>query len=154
MATPASPAVATLFAALHHAAVLALFACALVTIYQLRQPFTLPGARLLRRTDLLNGIAATLVLVAGLVRVFYLEKGSAYYFSNGPFLAKLAFYGLASLLSLVPTLEMHRWRLALRKGQLPALSGEKLATLRTVAWLQLACLVAMATCASLAARTL
>ena len=142
----------TLFAALHHAAVLTLFICALLSIYQLRQPLTLPGANRLRKTDMLNGIAATLVLVVGLVRVFYLEKGSAYYFSNGPFLAKLAFYGLASVLSLVPTLEVRRWHTPLKNGQLPMLSDQKLITLRAVAYLQLACLAAMATCASLAVR--
>lgn len=142
----------TLFAALHHAAVLTLLVCALVSIYHLRQPLTLPGASLLRKTDMLNGIAATLVLVVGLVRVFYLEKGSAYYFSNGPFLAKLAFYGLASVLSLVPTLEMRRWQIPLKNGQLPILSDQKLITMRAVAYSQLACLAAMAACANLAAR--
>lgn len=101
---------------------------------------------------MLNGIAATLVLVVGLVRVFYLEKGSAYYFSNGPFLAKLAFYGLASILSLVPTLEVRRWRVPLKNGQLPSLSDQKLSALRAVAYLQLACLAAMVTCANLAAH--
>jgi putative membrane protein len=142
----------TLFAALHHAAVLTLLVCALVSIYQLRQPLTLPGASLLRKTDMLNGIAATLVLVVGLVRVFYLEKGSVHYFSNGPFLAKLAFYGLASVLSLVPTLEVRRWQIPLKNGQLPIVSNQKLITMRTVAYLQLACLAAMATFANLAAR--
>lgn len=142
----------TLFAALHHYAVLTLFVCTLFCIYQLRQPLTLPGARLLQTMDMLNGIAAALVLVAGLVRVIYLEKGTAYYFGNGPFLTKLAFYGLASVLSLVPTLEIRRWRAPLKKGQLPALSDQKLAALRAVAYLQLACLAAMATCANLAAQ--
>jgi putative membrane protein len=142
----------TLFAALHHAAVLTLLVCALISIYQLRQPLTLPGASRLRKTDMLNGIAATLVLVVGLVRVFHLEKGSAYYFSNGPFLAKLAFYGLASVLSLVPTLEMRRWQIPLKNGQLPILSDQKLITMRAVAYSQLACLAAMVTCAYFAAR--
>ena len=142
----------TLFAALHHAAALTLLVCTLASLYQLRQPFALPGARLLRTLDMLNGMAATLVLVVGLVRVFYLEKGSAYYFSNGPFLAKLGFYGLASVLSLVPTLEVRRWRAPLQQGQLPTISDQKLTAMRTVAFLQLACLAAMATCANLAAR--
>jgi putative membrane protein len=110
------------------------------------------GARLLRRTDRLNGIAATLVLLVGLVRVFHLEKGSAYYFGNGPFLAKLGFYGLASMLSLVPTLEIRRWRVPLQQGRLPTLSDQKLAALYAVACLQLVCLAAMATFANLAAH--
>ena len=141
----------TLFATLHHAAVLALLVCTLVSLYQLRQPLTVSGARRLRNVDMLNGIAATLVLLVGLVRVFYLEKGSTYYFGNGPFLAKLGFYGLASVLSLVPTLEVRRWRAPLQQGQLPTVSGQKQTALRTVAYLQLACLAAMTICAHLAA---
>jgi putative membrane protein len=141
----------TLFAALHHFAVLTLLICALTFIYQLRQPLTVAGARRLRTTDMVNGIAATLVLVVGLVRVFYLEKGPAYYFGNGPFLAKLAFYGLASLLSLVPTLELRHWRVPLHIGQLPSVSDRKVTVMCTVAYLQLACLAAMATCANLSA---
>lgn len=142
----------TLFATLHHAAVLTLLVCTLVCLYQLRRPLTVPGARLLRRTDMLNGIAATLVLLVGLVRVFYLEKGWSYYFGNGPFLAKLGFYGLASVLSLVPTLEVRRWRVPLQLGQLPTVSDQKLTAMRAVAYLQLACLLAMATFANFAAH--
>lgn len=142
----------TLFATLHHAAALTLLVCTLVSIYQLWQPLTVQSARLLRNSDMLNGIAATLILVVGLVRVFYLEKGSAYYFGNGPFLAKLGFYGLASVLSLVPTLEMRRWQALLNRGQLPLLGRHKRLALRTVAVLQLVCLAAMALCANLAAR--
>ncbi|QTN30196.1 DUF2214 family protein [Rhodoferax sp. AJA081-3] len=142
----------TLFAALHHAAVLTLLVCTLVSIYQLRQPLTVGSARILRSSDMLNGIAATLVLVVGLVRIFYLERGWSYYFGNGPFLAKLGFYGLASMLSLVPTLEVRRWRAPLKHGQLPTLSDQKLTALRAVAYLQLACLAAMAICANMAAN--
>jgi putative membrane protein len=142
----------TLFAAVHHLAVLTLLVCTLLTIRQLMQPFTVAGARLLSKTDMVNGIAATLVLVVGLVRVFYFEKGSAYYFHNAPFLLKMGFYGLASVLSVIPTLEIYRWRAPLKSGLLPTLSVEKLSTLRTVAVLQLACLTAMAACANLAAR--
>ncbi|WP_374665176.1 DUF2214 family protein [Ramlibacter sp.] len=142
----------SLFAALHHASILTMLACTLVTLHQLGQPITIRSARLLRRTDLLNGLAATLVLAAGLVRVFYLEKGPTYYFGNGPFLVKLGFYGLASVLSLVPMLELRRWRVSLGQGQVPDLSERKQKILRVVAWLQLAGLAAMALCARMAAQ--
>lgn len=141
-----------LFALLHHMAVLTLLGCTLMSIVQLRQPLDLSAARRLRATDMLNGMAATLILLVGLVRVLYLEKGADYYFHNGPFIAKLAFYGLASVLSLMPTLEMLRWRVPLKQGLLPSLSPQKLSRLRRVASLQLACLIAMMVCANLAAR--
>jgi putative membrane protein len=142
----------TLFTTLHHLAVLTLLGCALTSIVQLRRPFDLPGAHRLRKVDMLNGLAATLVLLVGLVRVFYFEKGASYYFHNGPFIAKLSLYGLASALSLVPTLEILRWRVPLKQGLLPSLNPQKLARMRTVANLQLACILAMMVCANLAAR--
>lgn len=143
---------ATLFQAFHHVAVLTVVGCALMSIVQLRKPFDLNTARLLRNTDMLNGIAATLVLLVGLVRVFYLEKGTAYYFHNGPFVLKLALYGVASVLSLVPTLEILRWRVPLQRGLLPLVSRQKLTRMHRVAYGQFACIVAMVVCANLAAR--
>jgi putative membrane protein len=141
-----------LLAALHHIAVVTLLGCTLMSIVRWRQPFDLSSARRLRAMDRLNGMAATLILLVGLVRVLYFEKGAAYYFHNGPFIAKLTVYGLASVLSLVPTLEMVRWRVPLKQRRLPSLSPQKLTRLRRVAHLQLGCLVAMMVCANLAAR--
>jgi putative membrane protein len=140
------------FTAAHHIAVFTLLSCTLITIHQLGQSFSLPQARLLSKVDMVNGVAATLVLVVGLLRVFYFEKGSTYYFHSGPFLAKLGFYGFASVLSVLPTIEIYRWRASLKSGLIPAVSAEKLKQMRVIAILQLACLVAMAVFATLAAR--
>jgi putative membrane protein len=141
-----------LFAFLHHLAVLTVFASALMCIPLLRKPFDLVTARRLSRIDMINGIAATLVLVVGLIRVAYFEKGTDYYFHNGPFIAKLALYGLASVLSLVPTLEIMRWRAFLKQGQLPVVLPQKLVRMRAVAYGQLACVIGMMAFAALAAR--
>jgi putative membrane protein len=141
-----------IFSAAHHIAVFTLLLCTLMTIRQLGQPLSLPRARLLSKVDMVNGVGATMVLVVGLLRVFYFEKGSTYYFHSGPFLAKLGFYGLASVLSVLPTIEIYRWRASLKSGVMPAVSVEKLKQMRIVAILQLTCLVAMAGLANLAAR--
>ncbi len=141
----------TLFTALHHIAALMLLVCGMLAFRQLRQPFSMSVARQLSRLDMVNGIAATVVLMVGLIRVVYFEKGFAYYVHSAPFLAKLGFYGLASVLSAIPTLEMIRWRAPLKKGLLPVVSANKLSALRAVALLQLVCLAAMAVCARLAA---
>ena len=142
----------TFFATLHHFAVLTLLGCTLLTLRQLQQPFSITGARFLSRIDMVNGIAAILVLLVGLVRMVYFEKGTAYYVHSVPFLAKLGFYGLASLLSIIPTMEIFRWRIPLKNGLLPVMSTQKQSRLRIVALLQLACLVVMAVCANWAAN--
>jgi putative membrane protein len=69
-----------LFAFLHHIAAFALVAALTVEFVLLRDELTLNSARRIAFADLAFGIAAGVVFVAGLLRVFYLEKGAGYYF--------------------------------------------------------------------------
>lgn len=137
---------------LHHVAAFTVFACAVGSLVLLHLKFDLKVAKKLQHTDMVNGIAAILILLVGLIRVFYTEKGADYYFHNVPFLAKLTLYGLASILSIVPTLEILRWKKTLKQEQLPVLSDWKVVQLRTVAVGQVLCVLGMMFCASLAAR--
>ena len=137
---------------LHHVAAFTVFACAVGSLVLLQLKFDLKVAKKLQHTDIVNGIAATLVLLVGLIRVFYTGKGADYYFHNVPFLAKLTLYGLASVLSIVPTLEIFRWKKTLNQGQLPVVSDTKIRQLRGVAIGQVLCILGMMLCASLAAR--
>ncbi len=137
---------------LHHVAAFMVFACAVLSLVLLQLKFDLRVAKQLQHTDMVNGIAATMVLLIGMIRIFYTEKGADFYFHNVPFLAKLTLYGLASILSIVPTLEIFRWKKTLNQGQLPVLSDTKVGQLRTVAIGQVLCILGMMLCASLAAR--
>ena len=80
---------------------------------------TLSSARSVLRMDMVYGIAATLLLIVGFVRVFYTEKGEAYYFASGTFLGKLALFIIVALLSIYPTIKFMGWRKALREQRLP-----------------------------------
>ena len=121
-----------------------------VALALLGRPLDVGVARRLQQVDLANGIAATLVLLVGLVRLFYFGKGADYYFHNLPFIGKLVLYGVASLLSLVSTLEIKRWGVPLRAGRLPVVTAQKLAQMRIALRWQLACVVGMVVCAVLA----
>ena len=57
-----------------------------------------------------------LLLVIGLLRVFYFEKGAAYYFSSHAFLTKFSVFIALGLLSIIPTVEFLSWRKALKAG--------------------------------------
>ena len=118
----------------------------------LSRPWNIATAQRLRQVDLVNGMAATLVLVIGLLRLFYYGKGPDYYFHNLPFVTKLLLYGVATGLSLVSTLEVKRWGPALHLGRLPVLGDQKRSHMRTTLVWQLVCVVGMAVCAALAAR--
>jgi putative membrane protein len=95
---------------LHHVAAFALVAAIAVELSLLRGEVTPAQARRLALTDALVGMSAGTVLVVGLLRVFYFEKGAAYYFHNGAFLAKLALFLLVAALSVYPTLKFLAWR--------------------------------------------
>ena len=89
----------------------------------LRGELTLWSARRLQVADAVLGIAATLLLLVGLARVFWFEKGAAYYFHNHAFLTKFALFIIVALLSIVPTLEFLSWRKAVKAGQVPAVAA-------------------------------
>src|SRR3546814_16164031 len=76
------------------------------------------------------GASAGAVLVIGLLRVFFFEKGAAFYFTNIPFLAKLALFALIGLLSIRPTREFLSWRSAIKVGEAPTVDPGTLRQLR------------------------
>ena len=106
---------------LHHLAAFLVFATLMLELVLLRNELTLSSARSLVRMDLVYGIAATVLLVVGLVRVFHTEKGSAYYFASGSFLVKLTLFVIVGLLSIYSTREFLRWRKTLGDGRVPQL---------------------------------
>ncbi len=104
---------------IHHAAAFLLVAALMVELVVLRNELTTASARSVLRMDMVYGIAALVLLIAGFVRVFYTEKGAAYYFASGSFLVKLTLFIVVGLLSIYPTMQFMRWRKALREQRLP-----------------------------------
>ena len=98
------------------------------------------------------GVSATILLIVGLLRVFYFEKGSAYYLSSHAFLTKLSVFILVAILSAVPTIEFLSWRKAVRAGQAPTVSDKKLKTVRSILHIELIGVVIILACAALMAK--
>ena len=143
---------ATLFAFLHHAAAFTLVAALAVEFVLIRGELTLWAARRLQVADLVLGVAATILLVVGLLRVFYFEKGAAYYFHSHAFLGKFSIFILVALLSIVPTIEFLSWRAAVRAGQTPVVLPQKLARVRMIIHAELAAIVLILLFAAMMAK--
>ena len=79
---------AALLAFLHHTAAFVIFAVLAVELVLLKSELSLSTTRSLLRMDAAYGVAASLLLIVGFLRVFYTEKGSAYYFHSIPFIAR------------------------------------------------------------------
>src|SRR6185503_1028950 len=92
---------ATITAAfIHHAAAFIVVATLMVELVLLKGDLTPATAR-------------------SVLRVFYTEKGAAYYFASGSFLAKLTLFIVVGLLSIYPTVQFLGWRKALHEGHVP-----------------------------------
>ena len=140
------------FAFLHHLAAFALVAALGVEFVLIRGELTLGSARKLRLVDMVFGMSSGVVLVIGLLRVFYFEKGASYYFHSAPFIAKLSLFAIVGLLSIYPTVEFVSWSKSLKQGRMPALTERKIASIRSVVHWELAAVVVIILCAALMAR--
>ncbi len=141
-----------LMAFLHHFAAFTLVGTLAAEMVLFKPPLTLAQARRLQRTDRLFGAAATILLVVGLLRVFYFEKGAGYYFANGFFLAKLALFIIAGLISIYPTMLFISWNKALAQGQVPEIASRVLTRTRLCIMWELTAILGILLCAPFMAR--
>ena len=142
----------TFFAFLHHVAAFALVGALAVEFVLIGQELTLASARRLPIVDAVLGVSATLLLIVGLMRVFYFEKGSLYYFSSHAFLTKFAVFIILALLSIVPTLEFLSWRKAVKAGQVPVVEAKRMRLVRSIIHGELAGIVIILLFAAIMAR--
>ena len=142
----------SLFAFLHHIAAFTLFAALVVELILIREVLTVGTARRLQVADMVFGISAGVLIVVGLLRVFYFEKGAYYYFHTWTFIAKLTLFLIIGLVSIVPTLEFLSWRKAVKQGQAPSVSPDKVRALRSIMHWELVGVVVIILMAALMAK--
>jgi putative membrane protein len=137
---------------LHHIAAFAFVAALVVELVLLRDELSLKTARKLPLVDLVAGASAGVVLIVGIVRVLYFEKGADYYLHSTPFLAKISLFVIIALLSIYPTIEFLTWIKPVREGKVPVLSDGKRRLLRAIIHAELGGVVLLILCAALMAR--
>lgn len=99
-----------LLAYLHFTAILILASALGAEALLLRAQAGADTLRSLARADLLYGIASGVVIVSGLLRLFYGTKGYALHTANPVFWTKMGLFAVVGLLSIPPTLKFIRWR--------------------------------------------
>ena len=137
---------------LHHIAAFAFVTALVVEFVLIRDELTLTTARKLPLVDFVAGASAGVVLVVGMFRVGYFEKGSDYYLHSAPFIAKLSLFITIALLSVYPTITFLSWIKPVREGRIPVLSDGKRRALRAIIHAELALVVLLILCAALMAR--
>ncbi|MDB5814334.1 MAG: hypothetical protein JWN23_1451 [Rhodocyclales bacterium] len=140
------------FAFLHFVAAFGIFATVFYEWLTISQTPSLAEAVRLQQCDMWYGIFAVVIVVVGFMRVFYFEKGSAYYFSNHFFWAKLGLFAVVGLLSIYPTVQFLAWRKDTRQGKAPVITEKQFSSLRLILRLEVILLIAIVFCASMMAK--
>ncbi|BAW97494.1 hypothetical protein NIES970_24460 [[Synechococcus] sp. NIES-970] len=108
---------------LHYLGLMLSFAALFVEALFFKKDISLKEAKLVGIADGVYGLAASTILVTGILRVLYFGKGSAYYLNNTLFWVKIAIFIVVGLLSLYPTVTFIFWWVKdLIKDQVPAIS--------------------------------
>ena len=95
---------------------------------------------------------AGLLFVIGMLRVFFFEKGAAYYWHSHAFLTKFSLFVVVGLLSIIPTMEFLSWRGAIRAGEVPVVDASRRKRVTMVIHAELAAVVIILLCAAIMAR--
>jgi putative membrane protein len=144
--------VSPFFAFLYHLAAFTLVGALVAEFVLIRDDLTLKNARMIQLADVTFGISAGVVLIIGLLRVFYFEQGASYYFHSLPFVIKLSLFVLVGFLSIIPTIEFLSWRKSVRQRQLPIVTDRKMHAIRSIIHLELVGVVQIVLCAALMAK--
>jgi len=141
-----------LFSFIHFAAVFGIVATLFFEWLTLSPAPTLQEARRIQRCDAWYGILAAVLVAAGLMRVYFFEKGKDFYLINPFFRLKIALFAIVGLLSIYPTVRFLAWRKQTRIGQPPMVAALEYSRLVLLLRLELLGLLLIAACATLMAR--
>lgn len=141
-----------LWASLHYIAILMLFACLFGELLLLRTGVSERNVRTLLWLDAAYGISALAVLVSGLVRAGWVEKGWDFYLANPWFHAKLTLFIVVGLLSIYPTKVFLGWRKTVKAGHMPDIDDTLARNLRGVVVAQVHLLLLIPILAAMMAR--
>ena len=111
-----------LLAFLHHLMAFTLTACLVYEFVAYRRNMSVEEIRRIQRVDLAYGVSAGLLLLVGLLRVFFFEKGVNFYIHSPFFWVKMGAFAIVGLLSIDPTIRYIRWNKILSQDQTPEIS--------------------------------
>jgi putative membrane protein len=139
-------------ASLHHLAIFTLAATIAAELALMTMALDASAIRRLARVDAAYGMAATAVVVFGVLRVIYGAKGYEYYVANHIFWTKMALFLVVGLLSIAPTLGYLKWNRALRADTTFRPATAEIGRMRRYLWAEAAFFMAIPVAAAAMAR--
>lgn len=120
--------------------------------FLMRPSLTREQSTQLQLVDRWYGVFAGLVIVTGLLLLFFGAKGASYYAHSAVFWTKMAVFVAIALLSIVPTMTFSRWDSRRAPDGSVLLDDNEYRRLRTLLWIQIALFTLLPLCAALMAN--
>lgn len=127
----------SIMATLHHIAAFAVTATLVYEFIAFRKNLTVHEAKRILQVDSVYGISAGILIVVGLLRVFFFEKGSAFYLNSTMYWVKMGLFILVGLLSIYPTVRFLKWRNSLKENLTPEIADDEYKKIRLFIHLEL-----------------
>lgn len=140
------------WASVHYLSILMLFGFLYGELLLWRTGINERNIRTLLWLDIGYGLSALAVLISGIARAGWTEKGWDFYLSSPWFHGKVTLFVLIGLLSLYPTKVLLGWRKTVKAGQVPEIDATLQRNLRGVLVAELHLVVLMPILAALMAR--
>ena len=123
-------------AILHHLSIFALFGVLIAELLLIRKKMSVGDIYRVAGIDIWYGVLAGAILIVGFSRAIFAAKGWAYYAHNGMFHAKIGTFVVIGLLSIWPTVEIIKWKGALKKDAdaLPTIA--RIAGVQRILWIE------------------
>ena len=137
---------------LHHLFAFTLVACVIYEFIAYRKGLTIEEARRIQHADLAYGISAGLLLIVGVLRVIYFEKGWGFYSQSPFFWVKMNAFLIVGLLSIDPTIRYLRWNKILKENKAPEINEREFKRTRLLLSLEVIGLVVILFAAAMMAR--
>lgn len=137
---------------LHHVAAFALTAAIVYEHTMFHKDLTLAEARRIQRMDIVYGVSAGILVIVGLLQVFYFEKVVPFYAQNWFFWTKMLGFAAAALLSVYPTVRFVSWNKSFAKNQAPEISDRDASRIKMLLRLELLAIVLILFSAAMMAR--
>jgi putative membrane protein len=139
-------------ASLHHLAIFTLAATLAAELAILTIDINTKAIGRLARIDMVYGLSAMAVVIAGIARVIWGAKGYEYYLANHIFWTKMALFLIVGLLSIAPTVRYLAWARRLRGDAAFRPETSEVARMRAYLWAEAAFFLAIPVAAAAMAR--
>lgn len=137
---------------LHFLGFISIFVAIVVEKVLFKKELTSAHANTIRKFDALYGLAAVIMLVTGLSKMYWFGKGMDYYLHNHVFWTKMLLFNVVGLLSIYPTITFLKWKKLAQENEYIYLEEKQFKLISKILVAEILIMILIPLCAHFMAR--